>query len=601
MDLGSLDRVSMILGTIITLTLMIIYTLANLFVGTTTGEPACTRGMEQELSAPAIITGAGAHSAISTQQAAVLSKYRYLKPTTKMSFHEFCYPQTYSIQPQQKFAGEYMKPPGTKELLVYHRIGAGKTCLSIQIGLRWVRAGAATRSSSDARDRGPHVLYVMPASLIPGFRDELRSQCAGDAYITQEERSAMSALAPASKEYRAMLAASNERIDKDFQICSYNLFLAAQTGPVRGRMHADLLVVDEVQNINSPNGATYRAITGWIDDHPDASIVIMSGTPLFDTPNELVGLARLLRIPAEKATLAAIPTSFTGKVSYFAGAPKFTFPTATIKVKRCLMSAFQRRWYSSEVAAEIKKHKLTLHPVSNDFYIKSRQRSNVVYPKGLTGQAGLDELTSALIRESLSTYSTKMVHVLKQLNKGKLSFLFDNFTEYGGIKFITKCLCAYGYSDYFTAGPGPKRYAVWSGDQTSAQKAIIKTVFNRADNDSAGQLQLVIGSSSIKEGVTLLRVRKVMIMEGLWNHSSLEQIYGRAVRYCSHKSLPSEDRTVDIYIYAAVTNNSRTIPTPEISIDLHMLNLADKKRAECEQYLQALINCAVDKYLWYGS
>jgi hypothetical protein len=124
-------------------------------------------------------------------------------------------------------------------------------------------------------------------------------------------------------------------------------------------------------------------------------------------------------------------------------------------------------------------------------------------------------------------------------------------------------------------------------------------VFNRADNDSAKQLQLVIGSSSIKEGVTLLRVRKVMIMEGLWNHSSLEQIYGRAVRYCSHKSLPTEDRTVDIYIYAAVTNNSRAVPTPEVSIDLHMLNLADKKRAECEQYLQALINCAVDKYLWY--
>ena len=81
-------------------------------------------------------------------------------------------------------------------------------------------------------------------------------------------------------------------------------------------------------------------------------------------------------------------------------------------------------------------------------------------------------------------------------------------------------------------------------------------------------------------------------MESYWNHSRLEQIYGRAVRYCSHKTLPARDRNVTIYIYAAMAGKSPKEPTPMSSIDLYMLAIADKKKEKNDPLVAGLIDAA---------
>ena len=129
-------------------------------------------------------------------QKAVLAEYRHLKPPKeRIPYSEFCYPKKFKVQPQQKLIGDFMSP-GNKlhedSLLVIHKIGAGKTCLSIQVGLKWRKKGRP--------------LYVMPASLIPGFRNELRSPCAGDDYLTPAEREELKTLSPGSAEYKHLIA-----------------------------------------------------------------------------------------------------------------------------------------------------------------------------------------------------------------------------------------------------------------------------------------------------------------------------------------------------------------------------------------------------------
>ena len=48
-------------------------------------------------------------------QAETLKKYKHLRAKKKHpSFDEFCFPKSFSIQNQQKFAGEYMKPASPK-------------------------------------------------------------------------------------------------------------------------------------------------------------------------------------------------------------------------------------------------------------------------------------------------------------------------------------------------------------------------------------------------------------------------------------------------------------------------------------------------------
>jgi hypothetical protein len=521
------------------------------------------------------------------------SAKKFKKVKKAQTFEDFCYPSGYKVQPQQIFASEWMAPNTPhREILIFHKIGAGKTCLAIKIANKWKSLGKP--------------LFLMPASLIPGCRNELRGPCGNNGDKNPFVNKSVPEID--SKEYQDFISESDKLIDKSFLIYSYNKFATIQNDPdgfskeFKKINKAPILIVDEVQNISNVNGVFYQSILNWVNSHPSASIVIMSGTPIFDNAKEIFGLAKLLRCDVfnDIITVENIPKLFAGKVSYYAGAPAFTFPTTYIKIKKCLMSKHQKRWYQSEVESEMNKYgTIKTVSVNNDFYIKSRQRSNIVYPNGLTQSAGLNALTPSLIRSSLYVYSCKFSKLIKRLKENKLSFVYTSFTEYGGIEALCKCLYEFGYRNFNTDGPGKRRFAIWSGEQSGREKDLIRATFNQEKNDDGGLIQIIIGSAAIKEGVSLLRVRHLHLLEGYWNHSRLEQIFGRAVRYCSHKSLPKAERDVTIYIYCAVV--SKQLPkkiTPLDSIDLYMLNIADKKKEESEPYIKALIDVAVDKYIY---
>jgi hypothetical protein len=283
---------------------------------------------------------------------------------------------------------------------------------------------------------------------------------------------------------------------------------------------------------------------------------------------------------------------------YYGGAPPYTYPTMYVKVVKCPMSRHQAKWYSADVEAERRAGNIVLKDVANEFYSKSRQRANIAFPNGLIGEDGLRELRPNMIKTHLETYSAKFYRLVKKLRKNQLSFVYSGFTSAGGIESLQKCLTVWGWKDYSVDGPGKKRFVVWSGDTSDRKKDEIRKVFNGSANDDASQIQIIIGSPAIREGVSLLRVRQVHVMEGYWNYSRLLQIFGRAFRYCSHKSLPRNQRDVRVYIYAAVDTSAQK-DTPEYSIDLYMLNIAEKKKEESAPYIEALMNVAIDRGLHY--
>ncbi len=521
------------------------------------------------------------------EQLEVARKYKQFKDKgTKLTFNDFCYPKSYSIQRQQKFAGEYMKPgSGHNAILVVHRIGAGKTCLSIQVGEQWISKGRP--------------LIVLPASLIPSFRNELRTPCAGNNYITEEERSQLKLLRPSDAKYKELVELSNKRIDKAYQIFSYNKFATEYKS-----VDAPIIIVDEVQNVANLGGVFYNSILAWVEKHKKVPVVLMSATPVFDNPRELAPICKLMRVDlGDDFTPDTIREKLPGKVTFFKGAPEFTYPKTLIKIQRCKMSRHQARWYKSEVESEMNKlGDIKTKAISDDFYIKSRQRANVVAPHGLTSTAGIKALTPAIIKSSLATYSCKLAKMMKKLRRGTLSAVYTTFTGIGGISTITKVLKAHGYSDFAVDGPGKKRFAIFSGEETGQEKDRLRAVFNSPENDDASQIQIVIGSPAMKEGISLMRVRQMHILDLYWNMSRLEQIWGRVVRYCSHKSLPKADRDVTIYLYAAVTADTprnMSLVTPLQSVDLYMLNIAEEKRDANDPYIDAIMDVAVDRLLHY--
>ena len=97
----------------------------------------------------------------------------------------------------------------------------------------------------------------------------------------------------------------------------------------------------------------------------------------------------------------------------------------------------------------------------------------------------------------------------------------------------------------------------------------------------------MLGSLSIKEGVSLLRVEQVHILEPYWNISRLKQIIGRAIRYCSHKDLPKRRRFVEVFLYLSTYPKEKTI-------DEYIWNLAKKKNKLITSFEDALKEKAID-------
>lgn len=534
-------------------------------------------------------------------QKQVAKEYKQFKITKKPSFREMCYPDTFQLQKPQQFVSKYIGP-GTshKGLLLFHRIGSGKTCSAIRIAEAW----------KEKRK----VIFVVPASLVGNLYKELRSECTGNEYVTARERNRLNILNPLSKEYMHSVKLINTKIDKTYKIYSYHKFVDVHK---KLNLENSVLIIDEVQNIVSEHGLFYNVFYKVIKNAPPSlRVVLLSATPIFDKPIEIALTLNLLR-PKEPLPVKALfnemfiekvkgeyqmknakvfQEHIEGLISFFQGAPEHTFPERQLKVVKCHMSRFQWQCYQAvenQVGSKMFKDILKL---PNNFMIGPRIISNVAFPNRQTGKAGLESFEgSALDRDNLMRYSIKFCKIMSKIRKlNGTAFVYSNFKEYGGIGSFIKVLEHHGYKNLLTDGSGKNRYALWSGDETHEQKETIRSVFNSPNNKHGEMCKVILGTPAIREGVSLLRVKQVHVMEPYWNISRMEQVIGRAVRFCSHKDMPKEERKVKVYLYVACPpeGNKQKI------VDEYIYEMAIKKERLIQQFYNVMKKSAVDYHLF---
>lgn len=523
---------------------------------------------------------------------------------------EICFPKTYQFQIPQKFLADFINPKTPyKGILIYHKIGAGKTCAAISI--------------AEGFKRTKNIMVVVPASLKGNFRAELRSLCGGENYLTNKEREILKTLSPLDPQYKEIIRKSDERIDRYYLIYSYNKF-----NDLVKRNQLDLtntlLIIDEVHNMVSEKGSYYENLYQAIHSAPDdMRLIIMSATPIFDKPIEIALTMNLLlrdrQMPTGKDFVNTfIDTKYTkngptyhvknmdlfknyvkGYVSYYRGAPPDAFPRSELHIVRCQMSDFQYRLYNSVIKKEQIRQGTILQDylnvdIPNSFFIGTRMISNFVFPNqriGIEGYKSLEERDLDLSR--IEILSPKFLKIFRRIRRSQGTvFIYSNFKEYGGIKMFAELLEHYGYRNYQNDGPGKKRYGIWSGDEDIRYKEELKTVFNNKNNEDGSKIKIILGSSAIKEGVSLLRVQQVHIMESYWNNSRLNQVIGRAIRFCSHKDVVPEKRLVKVYIYLA------THPKLKMSVDQKIMQMAFTKQYINSQFEKALKEAAVDCQLF---
>lgn len=548
---------------------------------------------------------------------------RYEIPKKRKTFRQICYPMEFKLQLPQQFVANFINPTTPyKGLLVYHGIGSGKTLTAVNTAEQWIPKRK--------------IMVVVPASLRGNFRNEIRLLNKKNAYLTKQEKKRLTQLHPSSDEYKKIIKQSDKRIDKYYDIYSYNKFIElAQEGEIRLDNH--VLIIDEAQNMISETGSYYKILYETIHNAPRSlRILLLSATPMFNSASEIAITMNLLRIPFELPTGREFDKTFVrshknrngwvsysarnldvfkerikGFISFNAGAPAYVYPSYSIKYVKCEMSDFQMRMYKAVLKSEsgvdgIRKlkekqrmyEKDGIVDLPNNFFIGTRLVSNVVFPNKKINETGFESFSDRNVAYAkLDIYSPKFYRIMRRVSRcpGPV-FVYSNFKEYGGIRSFIRVLEAHGYKNYSKHGEGKKRFAVWSGDENDNVKEEIKAVFNQPSNINGSKLRVMLGSPSIKEGVTLLRVREVHVMEPYWNQARLDQIIGRAIRYCSHKDVPKEDRFVKVYIYMAIH------PKIEETVDQYIYKLARRKNKLIKEFEKAVKEASVDcKLNWYAN
>jgi len=524
---------------------------------------------------------------------------------SRQTFEEFCFPKQYKLQNSQLLLSKYIHPNTQyKSILIYHRIGSGKTCTAIRIAEEWRN----TRK----------IFIVLPASLKDNFRNELRSMCADDNYLSSKEREELKKLNPSSARYKDIINKSNKLIDEYYNIYSYNKFIAAiQNNEIE--LTNAILIIDEIQNLISESGVYYKILFDFIMRSPeDLRLVLLSATPMFNKPNEIALTINLLRpkyslpigadfdkkfIDIEKNKYIVknkdlLKKSLKSYVSYYRGAPPYVFPKMKIEYVKCQMSNFQYNVYKEVLGYENKDKKfvsfadynpLDVNNLPNNFYIGSRFVSNIVFPNKKVKKEGLDSFRGDNITKHLHNYSCKFDKIMNKIIKstGKV-FVYSSFKAEAGIRSFVRVLEEFGYKNYINHNEGKKRFAVWSGDESIALKEQIKNIYNQEKNLDGSRLKILILSPAAKEGISLSGVREAHILEPYWNMARIQQIIGRGSRFCSHKDLPEAKRKINIYVYMA------THPDEKRTIDEYLNNLSHIKNDIINEFEKVIKESAID-------
>jgi hypothetical protein len=289
----------------------------------------------------------------------------------------------------------------------------------------------------------------------------------------------------------------------------------------------------------------------------------------------------------------------TNLISYYRGAPPQAYPKTSFNIVKCKMHEFQYKSYltslsSSDNFVRGSFKNADILNLPQDFFLGPRMISNVSFPNKSIGELGFSSFKGDNLKMSnIGRYSIKFLKIIQKINKSEgPNFIYSNFKEYGGIKCFMTFLEYHGWKNYKIYGAGKKTFSIWSGDETHEMKEEIKQVFNKPNNYNGSQIKIMLGSPSIKEGVSLLRVEQVHILEPYWNMSRILQIMGRAIRFCSHKDVPKNKRIVEVYLYLAIYPQEKTI-------DQYIWSIAKKKNKLISEFELVLKQSALDCELFY--
>lgn len=213
----------------------------------------------------------------------------------------------------------------------------------------------------------------------------------------------------------------------------------------------------------------------------------------------------------------------------------------------------------------------------------------------------VEEKKKSSIFDILYRCSPKFVTCIFNIFKSKGPVLvYSNYVEMEGLQIFKIYLNFFGFIDFHkdseikypnlnTSGKYDNfRHIEYHGAIDRPIREQNKKIFNDIENVTGRVVKIIMLSPAGAEGITLKNTRQVHILEPFWNEARIEQIMGRAVRFCVHKDLPLEERKVDVFRYKMIRKSRKE------TADEKMENISRKKNNLLISFIEAVKEAAVD-------
>lgn len=432
-----------------------------------------------------------------------------------------------------------------KGMLLFHKLGSGKTCTAIMIADEMLR-----------QKRVSKVFVITPGSLRQNWITEYCQLCGNRSRTLRDK----------------------------FWFLTYNYNIV----PIMPDFKDSLVIVDEIHNVIygylnksvNPTGL-YESI-----ENSNCRVLALTGTPIYHNINELAPLMKLLkpsffdkygemghtRIFKTKDGRFVVDDKkrakelFSGIISYYPGAgeefsPKviYEFPIIVQMTPRQIVEydevARKEVPLSPDKNLKEKNPKLYKQQIGLKIvkakYIPSRGVANFYYPEEyidipdtLEKNGGWVSKETMADRKLLDLYSPKfsaiLMNIIYHIDQKHVIYTFFK-TKHGAVM-LNSLLTL-----------GEIKSAIFSGDLTDSRKESLLRDFNSSNNIYGDKIRVLIITEAGNEGISIKDARHLHIVEGDIRYTKIRQAIGRVARYKSHLRLPKDQRNVHIWAYWAVT------------------------------------------------
>lgn len=480
-----------------------------------------------------------------------------------------------------------------KGLLLYHKLGSGKTCTAILIADEML-----------AQNKVEKVVIFTPGSLRQTWVQEYCKKC----------------------------GFSRDTFRK-FIFITYNYNVDQLPN-----LNNSLVIIDEVHNlINGVRNKSkiptkiYSAITS-----SNCRVIALSGTPIFNYVEEFPLLGKLINpnennfnVSGEEFLTANFNISdegiltpknpiffnkmLNGIISYYPGQKGMNPDIIFEEPFLCEMSLEQEQnyWRADYVQSmfdyppspslayrDPKKYEdLKRLYIMARKRILTREASNMYYPEEYKSKSDfIADLSqngwiskSALENKKLLVYSRKLTTMLLNITLflDQKHVVFTFFKERAGANLIYNLLKLAGITS-----------AVFSGDSTDAERTHILNVYNHPNNRNGDLLKVLIITEAGSEGISILEARHIHILESGPRVNRILQAVGRVARFKSHINLPEKDRNVRVWKYWSVAGSlpvkiKTTYTNPEgesVSVEKMITEKPETVDIELDREGQIVIN-----------